>query len=120
MLGDWLSERLGQQFIIDNRSGAASNIATEFVAASAPDGYTLFIPVSTSAINATLYKNQNFDFVRDIAPVASIGRATFVMAVTPSRPRPFLNSSLTARLIPAGSTWVRKGSAPRPTFAANS
>jgi hypothetical protein len=86
LLGDWLSERLGQQFIIDNRSGAASNIATEFVAASAPDGYTLFIPVSTNAINATLYKNQNFDFVRDLAPVASIGRATFVLAVTPSLP----------------------------------
>jgi tripartite-type tricarboxylate transporter receptor subunit TctC len=85
-LGDWLSERLGQQFVIDNRSGAASNIATEFVAASAPDGYTLFIPVSTNAINATLYKNQNFDFVRDLAPVASIGRATFVLAVTPSLP----------------------------------
>jgi tripartite-type tricarboxylate transporter receptor subunit TctC len=86
LLGDWLSERLGQQFVIDNRSGAASNIATEFVAASAPDGYTLFIPVSTNAINATLYKNQNFDFVRDLAPVASIGRATFVLAVTPSLP----------------------------------
>ncbi|HEX4236748.1 MAG TPA: tripartite tricarboxylate transporter substrate-binding protein [Xanthobacteraceae bacterium] len=86
LLGDWLSERLGQPFIIDKRSGAASNIATEFVAASAPDGYTLFIPVSTNAINATLYKNQNFDFVRDLAPVASIGRATFVLAVTPSLP----------------------------------
>ena len=86
LLGDWLSERLGQQFVIDNRSGAASNIATEFVAASAPDGYTLFIPVSTNAVNATLYKNQNVDFARDLAPVASIGRATFVLAVTPSLP----------------------------------
>jgi tripartite-type tricarboxylate transporter receptor subunit TctC len=86
LMGEWLSERLGQQFIVDDRPGAASNIATEFVAAAAPDGYTLFIPVSTNAVNATLYKNLNYDFVRDIAPVASIGSIPFVMVSTPSLP----------------------------------
>jgi tripartite-type tricarboxylate transporter receptor subunit TctC len=86
LTSEWLSERLGQQFIVDNRSGAASNIATAFVAGAAPDGYTLFVPVSTNAVNATLYKNLSFDFVRDIAPVASIGSIPFVMAVTPSLP----------------------------------
>jgi tripartite-type tricarboxylate transporter receptor subunit TctC len=86
LMGEWLSERLGQQFIVDDRPGAASNIATEFVAAAAPDGYTLFIPVSTNAVNATLYKNLNYDFVRDIAPVATIGSIPFVMVSTPSLP----------------------------------
>jgi tripartite-type tricarboxylate transporter receptor subunit TctC len=86
LMAEWLSERLGQQFIVDDRPGAASNIATEFVAAAAPDGYTLFIPVSTNAVNATLYKNLNYDFVRDIAPVASIGSIPFVMVSTPSLP----------------------------------
>jgi tripartite-type tricarboxylate transporter receptor subunit TctC len=86
LMGEWLSTRLGQQFIVDDRPGAASNIATEFVAAAAPDGYTLFIPVSTNAVNATLYKNLNYDFVRDIAPVATIGSIPFVMAATPSLP----------------------------------
>jgi tripartite-type tricarboxylate transporter receptor subunit TctC len=86
LFGDWLSERLGQQFIIDNRPGAASTLATEIVAESTADGYTLFIPVSTNAINATFYKNLKVDFVRDIAPVASIGSTAFVMAVTPSLP----------------------------------
>jgi tripartite-type tricarboxylate transporter receptor subunit TctC len=83
-MGEWLSERLGQQFVVDNQPGAAGNIATEIVAVAAPDGYTLFIPVSTNAVNATLYQNLSFDFVRDIAPVASIGSTPFVMAVTPA------------------------------------
>jgi tripartite-type tricarboxylate transporter receptor subunit TctC len=86
LMGEWLSERLGQQFVVDNRPGAAGNIATEIVAVAAPDGYTLFIPVSTNAVNATLYQNLSFDFVRDIAPVASIGSTPFVMVVTPSLP----------------------------------
>jgi tripartite-type tricarboxylate transporter receptor subunit TctC len=86
LTSEWLSERLGQQFIVDNRSGAASNIATAFVAGAAPDGYTLFVPVSTNAVNATLYKNLSFNFVRDIAPIACIGSIPFVMVVTPSLP----------------------------------
>jgi tripartite-type tricarboxylate transporter receptor subunit TctC len=86
LVGQWLSERLGQQFVIDNRSGAASNIATEIAAKSPPDGYTLLIVVSTNAINATLYTNLNFNFGQDLIPVASIGPAPFVMVVNPTFP----------------------------------
>jgi tripartite-type tricarboxylate transporter receptor subunit TctC len=81
-----LSQRLGQQFIVDNRPGAASNIGTETVATAAPDGYTLLLAVSTNAVNATLYKNLRFDFVRDIVPVGMIGTNPFVLVVTPSLP----------------------------------
>jgi tripartite-type tricarboxylate transporter receptor subunit TctC len=81
-----LSQRLGQRFIVDDRPGAASNIATETVATASPDGYTLLLAVSTNAINATLYKNLRFDFVRDIVPIGMIGTATFVLVVPPSLP----------------------------------
>jgi tripartite-type tricarboxylate transporter receptor subunit TctC len=84
--GQRLSERLGQQFVIDNRPGAGSNIAAEMVARAPPDGYTLLLAVSSSAINATLYSNLNFNFIRDIAPVAFIGGGPFVMVVNPSFP----------------------------------
>jgi tripartite-type tricarboxylate transporter receptor subunit TctC len=86
LMGQWLSERLGQPFIVENRSGAGTNIATEMVVRAAPDGYTLLIVLTSSAINATLYEKLNFNFIRDIAPVASIGRTRFVMVVTPSLP----------------------------------
>jgi tripartite-type tricarboxylate transporter receptor subunit TctC len=86
LMGQWLSDRLGQQFVIDNRPGAASNTGTEIVAKSPADGYTLLIVVSTNAVNAALYTNLNFNFVRDIAPVASIGGNPFVMVVNPSFP----------------------------------
>jgi tripartite-type tricarboxylate transporter receptor subunit TctC len=86
LVGQWLSERLGQQFIIDNRPGAASNIGTETVAKARPDGYTLLIAVSTNAVNASIYTNLNFNFVRDLTPVAGVGRTPFVMAFTPSFP----------------------------------
>src|SRR6516162_1360796 len=78
LIGQWLSERLGQQFIVENRPGAASNIATEAVARSAPDGYTLLLVTAINAWNATLYGNLKFNFMRDIAPIASIARASFV------------------------------------------
>ncbi len=74
LMGQWLSERLGQQFIIENRPGAGSNIATEAVVRAPPDGYTLLLVTAANAINATLYDNLNFNFIRDIAPVASICR----------------------------------------------
>jgi tripartite-type tricarboxylate transporter receptor subunit TctC len=86
LIGQALSERLGQQIIVDNRPGAGTNIATEVVAKAAPDGYTLLLANSPNAINTTLYDNLSFDFIRDIAPVASIGRVPLVMVVNPSLP----------------------------------
>jgi tripartite-type tricarboxylate transporter receptor subunit TctC len=84
LIGQWLSERLGQQFVIENRPGAGSNIATEAVIRSSPDGYTLLLVTTTNAINATLYEKLNFNFIRDIAPVAGIMRVPDVVVVHPS------------------------------------
>jgi tripartite-type tricarboxylate transporter receptor subunit TctC len=82
--GQWLSERLGQQFVIENRPGAATNIATEAVIRAPADGYTLLLANATNAINATLYERLNFDFIRDVVPIASIVETPFVMVVNPS------------------------------------
>jgi tripartite-type tricarboxylate transporter receptor subunit TctC len=84
--GQALSERLGQQFIVENRPGAGSNIGAEIVVRAPPDGYTLLLAVSSGAINATLYSNLSFDFIRDISPVAMIGLTPFVMVVNPKLP----------------------------------
>ena len=86
LIGQWLSERLGQPFVIENRPGAGSNIGTEAVVHAAPDGYTLGLFGAPSAINATLYDKLNFNFVRDIAPVAGIIRGPYVIVVNPSVP----------------------------------
>jgi tripartite-type tricarboxylate transporter receptor subunit TctC len=86
LIGQWLSERLGQQFITDNRPGAASNIGTGIAAKAEPDGYTLLVAVSTSTINATLYTNLNFNFVRDLVPIAGIGLTPFIVVVNPQFP----------------------------------
>jgi len=86
LIAQWLSERLGQRFIVENRPGGAGNIATEAVVRAAPDGYTLLVINTNNAINATLFEKLNFNIVRDIAPVASIGRVPHVMAVNPSLP----------------------------------
>jgi tripartite-type tricarboxylate transporter receptor subunit TctC len=85
-MGQWLSERLGQQFVIENRPGAATKIATEAVVRAAADGYTLLIVGTTQAINATLYDKLNFHFIRDIAPVAGLTRVPNVIVVNPSVP----------------------------------
>jgi tripartite-type tricarboxylate transporter receptor subunit TctC len=86
LMGQWLLERLGQPFIIENRSGGGGNIAAEAVVRAPADGYTLLMVSSANAINATLYDKLNFDFIRDIAPVASINHSTYVLAVHPSFP----------------------------------
>jgi tripartite-type tricarboxylate transporter receptor subunit TctC len=86
LMGQWLAERLGQQFAVENRPGAGSNIAAETVVRAAPDGYTLLMVATPNAINATLYKQLNFDFMRDIAPVGAIVRVPNVMVVHPSVP----------------------------------
>jgi tripartite-type tricarboxylate transporter receptor subunit TctC len=86
LLGQWLSERLGQQFVIENRTGAGGNIATEAVVRAAADGYSLLLLTSANAVNVTLYEKSNFDFVTDILPVAAVMRAPNVMVVNPSVP----------------------------------
>jgi len=86
LVGQWLSKRLGQQFVIENRTGAATNIATEAVVGAPADGYTLLLVTASNAINATLYDQLNFDFMRDIAPVAGIIRYPLVMQVNPAFP----------------------------------
>lgn len=91
LIGQWLSERLGQPFIVENRPGAGTNIATEFVVRASPDGYTLLVSTTPSAINATLYHDLKFNFIRDIAPIAVVMRAPYAMVVNPS---------ITAKTIP--------------------
>jgi tripartite-type tricarboxylate transporter receptor subunit TctC len=86
LIGKWLSERLGQSFVIENRPGAATNIGTRLVVRSPPDGHTLLLVAAPNVINATLYPKLDFNFIRDIVPVASIGRPTFIMLVNPSFP----------------------------------
>ena len=86
LIGSWLSERLGQQFIVENRPGASANIATESVVKAAADGYTLLMVAPTAAINATLYDKLSFNFLRDMAPVAGVVRVPNVLEVHPSVP----------------------------------
>jgi tripartite-type tricarboxylate transporter receptor subunit TctC len=98
LIGERLSLRLGQQFIVENRSGAGSNIATEAVVRAPADGYTLLLVGSPNAINATLYDNLDFDFIRDIGPVAGLFRGALVLLVHPSVP---------ARTLPEFIAYVR-------------
>ena len=86
LLGQWLSERFGQQFVIENRPGAGGNLATEVVVDAPADGYTLLLAGLTNAVNATLYEKLTYNFIRDIAPVASISHETYGMEVHPSFP----------------------------------
>ena len=86
LIAQWLSERLGQQFVVENRPGAGGNVATELVVRAPADGYTLLLVPAPAAINATLYDNLNFNFIRDIAPVAGILRVPEVMVVNPAVP----------------------------------
>ena len=86
LMAQWLSDRLGQPFVVENRPGAGSNLGTEAVVTARPDGYTLLQINAGNAINATLYRSLSFNFIRDIAPVGSLVRAPHVMFVTPSFP----------------------------------
>jgi len=86
LIGQWLSEKLGQSFVVDNRPGASTNIGTELALKAAPDGGTLLFAMSSSAINPALYRHLNFNFVRDAEPVASIARIPLVMEVNPAVP----------------------------------
>ncbi len=86
LIAQWLSERFGQPFVIENRPGAGSNIATEAVVNSQPDGYTLLMVSTSAAVSATFYHNLNFNLIRDIAPVAGVVRVPLVMVVNPSVP----------------------------------
>jgi tripartite-type tricarboxylate transporter receptor subunit TctC len=86
LMGQWLSERLGQQFIIENRPGAGTNVATEAVVRAAPDGYTLLLAFSSNATNASFYERLNFNFIRDIAPVVGVIRVPNIILVYPSVP----------------------------------
>src|SRR5580704_9199527 len=86
LAAEWLSERLGQQFVVENRPGAGSNIGTETAVRSEPDGYTILVDVLTNVLNVSLYQHLNFDFVRDIAPVGTIANAPYVVLITNSLP----------------------------------
>jgi tripartite-type tricarboxylate transporter receptor subunit TctC len=83
LMGQWLSQRLGQPFIVENRPGAGTNVATDAVVRAAPDGYTLLYVSPANTINATLYEKLSFNFLRDIAPVARIGSQPNAMLVNP-------------------------------------
>ena len=94
LIGQWLSERLGQSFVIENRPGAAGNVAAEAVVKSVADGYVLLMGGANNAINTTLYDKLNFNFLRDITPVASVIREPLIMEVNPSVPAKTVPSSL--------------------------
>jgi tripartite-type tricarboxylate transporter receptor subunit TctC len=121
-MGQWLSDRLGQPFIVENRAGASGNIGTEAVAKAPADGYTLLQIVTPHAINAALYTNLSFEFIRDIAPVICAARLAYVVVVNPSvsATDDSLSSSLTPRPTRARSTTGRRARALRKTLLANS
>ncbi|MEA2926678.1 MAG: hypothetical protein QOD25_3800 [Alphaproteobacteria bacterium] len=108
LIGQWLTDRLRQPFVIENRPGAGTNIAAEIVINSPPDGYTLFLTNFSNAVNAALYEKLSFDFMRDMAPVVGISRAPVILAVNPSVPAKKLpNSSPMPKPIRASLTWDR-------------
>ena len=110
IVGQWLSERLGQQFVIENKPGAGNNIGTEAVVHAPPDGYTLLLVNPANAINTTLYKKLSFDFMRDIAPVAGIMRVPNVMEVNPALPAKTVAEFIAyAKANPGKINWATSG-----------
>ena len=115
LMGQWLSERLGQQFLVENRPGAASNIGAEVVVRAPADGYTLLLVGASNAINTTLYDKLSFDFLRDIAPVAGIIREVVVMVVHPSFPAKTVSELIAyARANPGKVTMASLGTGSTP------
>jgi tripartite-type tricarboxylate transporter receptor subunit TctC len=113
LIGQWFSERLGQQFVTDNRPGGSNTIGTEAVVRAAPDGHTLLLVESSASINANLYEKLNYNFLRDIALVAGIIQLPLVIAVHPSFPARQRGVCAMPRPIRVGLTWVRQAWAPR-------
>jgi len=120
-VGQWLAERLGQPFIIDNRPGAGGTIGTEAVVRSPADGYTLLLVSGAHTVNETLYDKLNFNFIRDIAPIAGISRENYVMVVNPSFPAKTVPEFVAYAPMPiqARLTWPRPASAPQATLRAS-
>ena len=120
LIGQWLSERLGQPIVVENRTGAAGNIGTELVVRAPPDGYTLLMALAVNVINASVYDSLPFNFIRDTAPVASIASIpSSWRLIHRFRPRRFPSSSPMPRPTQASSTWRRQGTAVRSMSAAN-
>jgi tripartite-type tricarboxylate transporter receptor subunit TctC len=110
IMGQWLSERLGQQFIVENKPGAGNNIGTEAVINSPPDGYTVYLVNPANAINATLYQKLSFNFIRDMLPVAGFMRVPNVMEVTPSLPVKTVGEFIAyAKANPGKINWATSG-----------
>ena len=121
LVGQRLSERLGQQFVVENRPGAAGNLATEAVVRAPPDGYTVLLANGANAVSATLYEKLSFDFTRDIAPVASIAGAALVVVTNLSFPAKTVPEFIAyAKPIRVRSTWPLPAPGPRrPSSLAN-
>jgi tripartite-type tricarboxylate transporter receptor subunit TctC len=120
LMGQWLSDRLGQPFVIENRPGGGTNVATEAVVKAAPDGYTLLMISPANAVNATLYDKLNFNFIRDIAPVASMVREPQVMVVNPSLPAKTVPELIAyAKAHPGQLSMAPAATAPAPIWPVN-